>query len=317
MKFSERHYNLLKWCILLLAYGFLIFRLATFDQYDVLVAQWREASALRIVWLLPTLALLPVNLWLESIKWRILVSHVERLTPATAFKSVLAGITVGFFTPNRLGDFAGRIVFLKKENRLTASALSFVGTLAQNLAIMVGGLPAALLFFALREQITTLPTQSLTLFFSITALVMISIYCFLPQIAKQLLKHFQKRAQTRDILLNINRFTSKKLFNVFLISFARYAVFCTQFYFVLRFFGVDLSLWQAVVGIATNYLFVTFTPTISLAEVAVRGSYAMIFIGAFTENMVGVAVAGIAIWLINYCLPLLVGSVFFSKSKWQ
>ncbi len=317
MKFGERHYNLLKWCILLLAYGFLIFRLTRFDQYDVLVAQWREASALRIVWLLPTLALLPVNLWLESVKWRVVVTNVERLTPATAFKSVLAGITVGFFTPNRLGDFAGRIVFLKKENRLTASALSFVGTLAQNLAIMVGGLPAALLFFVLHGAIENLPTQSLTLFFSITALAMIGIYCLLPQIAKSLLRHCKKHARTKDILLNISRFENKKLLNIFLISFMRYAVFCTQFYFVLRFFGVDLSLWQAIVGIATNYLFVTFTPTISLAEVAVRGSYAMIFIGAFTENLVGVAVAGIAIWLINYCLPLLVGSVFFSKSKWQ
>ncbi len=317
MKFAERHYNLLKWCILLFAYGFLIFRLATFDQYSVLVEQWSEASAQHLVWLLPTLALLPVNLWLESVKWRIVVSDVERLTPATAFKSVLSGITIGFFTPNRLGDFAGRIVFLKKENRLTASALSFVGTLAQNLAIMVGGLPAALLFFALHEQIETLPTQSLTLFFGITALIIIGIYSFLPQIAKPLLKRCKTHAKLNDILLNISLFGNKKLLNIFLISFVRYAVFSTQFYFVLRFFGVDLSLWQAIIGIATNYLFVTFTPTVALAEVAIRGSYAMIFIGAFTENLVGVAAAGIVIWLINYCLPLLVGSVFFSKSKWQ
>jgi len=99
------------------------------------------------------------------------------------------------------------------------------------------------------------------------------------------------------------------------ISLLRYLVFCFQFFLMLRFFGVQLELWQALIAIPANYLFVTFTPSVAFSEAAVRSSYAVLFIGAFSGQVVGIALAGMCIWMVNFVFPMLVGSVVMLKSK--
>jgi uncharacterized membrane protein len=93
------------------------------------------------------------------------------------------------------------------------------------------------------------------------------------------------------------------------ISFIRCAVFCVQFYFMIRFFSIELTPWQALTAIPTSYLFVTFTPSFAFSEVAIRSSYAVLIIGAFSGQVVNIALAGVCIWVINFVIPMLAGSV--------
>jgi len=102
---------------------------------------------------------------------------------------------------------------------------------------------------------------------------------------------------------------------IMLISLGRYVVFCTQFFFMLRFLGVDLSMEQALISIPTSYLFVTFTPSFAFSDVAVRSSYAVLVIGVFSGQVVSIALAGACIWLVNFVIPLLVGLVVLAKQK--
>ena len=78
---------------------------------------------------------------------------------------------------------------------------------------------------------------------------------------------------------------------------------------MLRFFGVNLAPIQALIAIPANYLFVTYTPSIAFSEAAVRSSYAILFIGAFSTQLVGIALAGVCIWVVNFILPLFLGSI--------
>ena len=84
---------------------------------------------------------------------------------------------------------------------------------------------------------------------------------------------------------------------------------------MLRFCSIDINLWQGVVSISTFYLFLTFTPSIAFSEAAIRGSYAVIFVGMFSDNSVGIALAGVLVWFVNAVIPMIIGSVFFSKTK--
>lgn len=102
---------------------------------------------------------------------------------------------------------------------------------------------------------------------------------------------------------------------VVFISILRYLVFCSQYYLLLRFFGITVSLSQALIAIPTMYLLITFTPSLAASEPAVRGSYAVLVFSIFSSNEIGIMLTGILIWLINFVVPMVVGTVGIAKVK--
>ena len=42
---------------------------------------------------------------------------------------------------------------------------------------------------------------------------------------------------------------------------------------------------------------------------AIRGSISILVFGAFSQNIAGIAIAVVIIWIVNTILPMLVGSV--------
>lgn len=152
-------YTYVKWAISVLAYGFLAYKLATFDGYDAFVEQVSSFGAEQFVWLALAVVLLPLNLFLESEKWRLLVGNLVTLDVKTALRSVLIGHTGAFSTPNRLGEYPMRAMSLPSDVRLSAIAMGFVGSFVQNFIITVCGL-LALLFFQIGELFSTFFTIS-------------------------------------------------------------------------------------------------------------------------------------------------------------
>jgi len=136
----------LKWLILIVSYSYLAYKLITFDQYDELAAHWKQMPASQLWWLVVTLILLPVNLLLEALKWKLFVSKIQKIDILTSLKSILSGIYTGFFTPNRVGELVGRVAFIDAEKRKSGVTLSIVNSLTQNLATIVCGLPAIVIF---------------------------------------------------------------------------------------------------------------------------------------------------------------------------
>ena len=56
-----------------------------------------------------------LNWSIEAIKWRLLIKKMQPITFIEALKGVLSGVAVGTFTPNRIGEFGGRILYLKEH----------------------------------------------------------------------------------------------------------------------------------------------------------------------------------------------------------
>ena len=97
----------------------------------LLVLVWRELPSTVLfsevslltqnAWLLLALLLLPINYLLEAVKWRQLLRHAIRPGISSAVGHVLVGQASGFITPNRLGDYAGRVLGFAPEQRLEAA----------------------------------------------------------------------------------------------------------------------------------------------------------------------------------------------------
>jgi hypothetical protein len=304
----------LKFLILVASWSFLAYKLLTFHQYRDLATQWKQLPLSHLGWLVAVFALLPLNWYLEALKWKMLTSNVQKIKLSTSVKAVLSGISTGFFTPNRVGELVGRIAFLKPENRKAGITLSAVNSLTQNIMMACCGIPACILFF---QYTTGTLKPYLVHFVGLTGLgILIAglIYFTLPRWSLQL-KNSKLSGKIKTFTDCLSGYSLKDLLQILGISFIRYVVFCTQFYFMLRFFGIELTITAALLAIPTNYLFVTFTPSLAFSEAAVRSSYAVLIIGALSGQVVNIAMAGVCIWVVNFVIPMLVGSVVIVRER--
>ncbi|MFN4123056.1 MAG: hypothetical protein ACK4GL_07100, partial [Flavobacteriales bacterium] len=98
--------------------------------------QWKllklpELNLSNLIYSLLILLLLPLNWGLEAWKWKISLSGILHLPYLKAFRSVIAGTATGVITPNRVGEFAGRILLLPENVRKQAVGLNFVCSFSQ------------------------------------------------------------------------------------------------------------------------------------------------------------------------------------------
>jgi len=314
---SNHFLKSIKWLIFALAYLFLGYKLVRFDGYTELGEYFRLATFEQFCFLILVFALLPFNLLVEAAKWRKLVSGVQPISLSFAFKSVLIGQTGAFFTPNRLGEFPTRSLLLRKEVVAPAVALGFVGSAAQMVIITLFGFLATCfyVFTCKPEFIISVPIV-FWCFFGVMFLVLLLLIILFFRNRFVLLVYLQKSKWNwlRRLAQGLSQFSVRAIWQVFTLSAIRYVIYSSQFYAMLLFMDVSITPLQALLSIPTIYLFVTYTPSFAFSEAMVRGSYAILILSAFSTNEAGMALAGILLWCINYCLPMLLGSIVGKKA---
>lgn len=305
--------RIIKWLFLIAAYGYLCWKLITFDKYAELSNEWQLLTPGRWGWLIPAMGLMPLNWLFEAVKWRLLTAGFEKISLKRSYMGVLAGICTGFFTPNRIGEPVGRILYLREDNRKAGITMSLVSSLTQTLVMTFMGLPAALRFFYYNGSGLEPVIENIIL----TALAFLIIagvfYFYLPTLSKKL-SESDIASKVASYTEALSQYSPQQLMKIIGVSVIRYVIFCTQFYLVLHFFGIRLSPAEACIAIPTNYLFVTYSPSFAFSEAVVRGSIAVLFIGNYSSDTLNIALAGVFIWLINFIIPMVAGS-FFVMSK--
>jgi len=271
-------------------------------------------SLTQYVWLVAVVFLLPINLLLESLKWKLLVSGVQKIDLKSSLKAVLAGFSTGFFTPNRVGEMVGRILYLDEGKRKPGVTMSVLNSLTQNLVMILCGVPACIMFFVWTKAKYGVNIQLYLIVLVLSFVGFGLLYFFFPLLIRRIKSNMYTR-KISSYVSCLSDYSVVSLLKILLISLFRYFVFSLQFYFILRFFGVDFSLLGAAIAIPTTYLFVTFTPTLAFSEAAVRSSYAVLFISAFSTQVAGIALAGVCIWIVNTVIPMLAGTILMAKTK--
>jgi hypothetical protein len=94
-----------------------------------------------------------LNWSIEALKWKIVVKHIEDISFVTAFKGILAGVSLAINTPNRVGEYFGRMIYLSEGNRLRAITLTVVGSTSQLIITVIFGIIG--LFFLRQNLVYT------------------------------------------------------------------------------------------------------------------------------------------------------------------
>jgi hypothetical protein len=276
------------------------------------------------LWLV--VALMPLNWALEARKWQLALRPVGGIRFQSALKAVFTGAAVAAFTPNRMGEYLGRILYVKEGRRMKAIALTIVSSMAQLMTTLALGLAGVLFIRATphREIPGQLNLQLvLNILLAVVPVALLSltfIYCRLTRVTDWLLKIPGARKYSAYIKV-LENFDPATLRRIFFLSFGRYIVFVVQYSLVFPVFGVEVGLWQGIGGMSVVFLVMAIVPTLTfLTELGLRWEASIQVLEIYSSNMVGIFATSFAIWLINLIIPAMIGSLLivsikFAKSR--
>ena len=306
---KRRVIYIIEWVIALAACGWLVWKLATYEDYAGLWATlcgmgWRQWIAIAVC-----VALMPINMALEAWRWKTLMNEgMKELTFKEAHRQVYYSKLAGIITPWRLGEYPARGVLMNDEmsaaeplnerpqgelnGALWAKVLAMgaVGSATMTIAIVIGGMVGIACSPSVFEWLGGSYLYSL-----LAAIVVLAV---LFALAPKLLR---KWAQVNhDLMLrSIGQ------------SLVRLLCWCVQLVLVLYALGAlgELGILGGLEKSAIYYLLVTITPNVPIVEAGARGAWAIAVFGT-----VNAALAGVLLWAINTLLPCVVG-LFLSKKR--
>ncbi len=297
---------ILKISVSLSALFFLFWKIKNQTTVEDLINVFSEFNIYKTIFCVLTVLLAVPNLLLEGLKWKTLLQNIEKVNILNAMRAVLAGMSISMLTPNRLGEIPGRSVFTSPGNRKKALLAASVGSLNQAfVTIFMGTISIFLL-----NNFYNFGSKGFSNFkFSIiiTALIVVLLLTFsLEPIRKKVNEHKQKIGKLIE---------GNVIYRTFILSILRYIIFTCQYFILLKIFHVDILWTQGFLAIAATYLVLYITPFLTITEPGVRGSASILCIGFFSDNIMGILLAGLSIWLINIALPALTGSILLLRHK--
>lgn len=247
--------------------------------------------------------LMPVNWGLETIKWERLL---RTKTPySKLLKSIIAGITVGFVTPGRSGEFAGRVMFLNDDNGTKVFYLSSIGGLAQTAASLVIGVPFVFIWsnnLFITEIVAGCAVLYLLAFFRFDLLnKVLAMWSFLRQYGLLI-----KPADLPGIGTQVE---------VLFLSAIRFVVYSLQYVLLLMFFGVSGNVLVLITHSIVYLLAQTFSPLMPLLDFSYRGASALYVFKDISVNNLAILSTVMLVWLINLVIPAVIGYVFILQRK--
>ncbi|HEY4966577.1 MAG TPA: lysylphosphatidylglycerol synthase domain-containing protein [Puia sp.] len=264
------------------------------------------------------IGLMGVNWALESYKWQIALKPVQPIRFLRAFKAVLAGTCIASFTPNRVGEYLGRMLFVDQGNKILSIAPTILCSMSQMLVTLAAGTLGVYLFSSLPYHFDA--SWTTPSFFKAAGVVVAAgaiglglVYFRFDPLVKRVNQWIRKNERTFSIPDNF-RFTT--LTRILLISVIRYSVFLLQYYLLFSLFGIPLFPQQVFTGVSVMFVLMAIVPTLTfLTDLGFRWLAGIQIFQVYTMNTAGILAVSLGVWLINLIIPALVGSLLILRIK--
>ncbi|WP_026978461.1 hypothetical protein [Flavobacterium tegetincola] len=241
-----------------------------------------------------------LNRFLEILKWQNLAQILHPLSLSKATEQVLAALTAGLFTPNGIGEYAGKALYFPKKNTGEVIFLNLIcNGIQMILSVLFGIVGLLILGYWLEVGIL------------IAVVLTVSVILFL-------LKKITIKGYSLSQFFNKINAIPKKLHrkNIYL-AIMRYLTFSHQYYFLFLAFDVSLPYVTLMGTIAAVYFIASSLPTFQFFDFAVKGGVAVYFFGLLGINEWIVVFISMLMWFLNIVLPVMIGSVYVFRFKPQ
>jgi hypothetical protein len=278
--------------------GFLLFLVCAVAIYNKVLANenWaqygekisQQCSTISLLQWIVLLLLMLMNFLIEAIKWKYVVARNNPISILQSLKSIFVGQSFAFFTPNRIGEYAGRTLFLQDGNKMMGMAQMAWTSYAQLLITIILGSIALMInlpFYPWLQWASPL-------------LGIVATFLFFYR------KEWKGWAGNFTIL-QIPTIIKLKLLG---LSFIRYTVFMLQYLWAAHLLGMPIPVIGLVASIAVLFLCLSILPTISITELVIRGQLLLIILAPYYTIKIMIISLSTLIWAVNFLLPAIIGA---------
>lgn len=263
------------------------------------------------------------NWGFEAKKWQFLTTPIERIGFMKAFRSVLSGVTLSLNTPNRIGEYGGRILYLKEGNRLKGISLSIAGSISQLIITLLMGcigliwlLNSPMPADASMIGLSTFWVEVL-LIISVIVTMLVILFFFRLAWLIRLIEKIPKAQKLIPFISVLDKFETKILLSLLGISFLRYIIFILQYILLWQSLDVYISWWPGIWLISILFLVMAIVPSFAIADLGIRGQFSVALFGYYSANTIGIIGTTFGVWMLNLFLPALAGSLMILGIKFN
>ena len=257
-----------------------------------------------------------LNWWLESLKFRVIISKTESINKWDAIKSVYAGNAIGVLTPNKVGTFIGRALYLKDKDTVSVISSTMLGNVAQLTTTALFGFFGFLIIVSFGTKLNFInqgfPIYALLASFIL--LLLLGILFFYPSFLYKLSLKLPLISRFAERISYFKYFSKKELLTVLAFSVLRYIVFAFQFILLLKLLHVNVTIISLFAFICVLYMIVTFIPSPFMGNLGTREAVVLLLLANYNSTA-EVLSASIILWGINVAFPALLGSLIFLFDK--
>lgn len=282
-------------------------------------------SDTRVLNFILVIVLMFVNWSLEALKWKISVQNVQPVSFFRSLKAIFSGVSFSITTPNRMGEYFGRMLYMDEGKRLKVISLTILGSISQLIITILFGF-LGLLILKVDIDKLNLPgwlqwVKNVGIAGGMIGFIFLTVFYFR---IGWLVRWIDKIPAIKKYIWLINELENTHttlLMRLLSISMLRYFVFTTQYFLLFRFFGVDINWWQGFWAIAIVFFIMAIIPSIELFEVVGKTVVTQEIFTIFSANILAIGFVPATIWFINLVIPATIGSLlilgikFFKKDE--
>ncbi|OWP86584.1 hypothetical protein BWK60_08045 [Flavobacterium covae] len=295
---------LLKLIIVVSAFYFIYERLSNQSNMDF--DRFKNQILFKQTWytIVFILFLSVLNRFIEILKWQNLIQEIKTISLVESTKQVLGALTLALFTPNGIGEYAGKALFFEKNQTSKVIFLNLICNGVQLVLTVFFGILGLMYFntyFSVVRSKVVFIVLGITVF-----LILIIIFFRKAKIGKYSIE---------KIIHKINAIPKKIHQKNLFLGVLRYLTFSHQYYFLFLMFGVDLPYLLLMSVITSVYFLASSLPSFQFLDFAVKGSVAVFFFGLLKVNEWVVLFISTLMWILNTVLPVVIGSYFVLNFK--
>ena len=278
----------------------------------------RESFHSVMLWnLLAVIALMFVNWSVEAIKWKISIRQVQQVSFIKAFKAVLSGVSFSVSTPNRVGEYFGRVLYMDEGNRMKTISITIVGSISQLIiTLLMGGIGLLVLWPVIEEKhLISAIWIKVILYGVLAALITLTLFYFKLSGLIKWVDRLPGSSRFSYLVRALEDFNATLLIRLLSLSLLRFIVFIIQYYLLFRLFNVEIIWWQCFWTVSVSFLVLAAIPSFAILELVQRGYITKTIVGLYSTNIAGIGLATAGIWFINLIVPAIIGSLLIAGIK--
>ncbi|SFG64304.1 lysylphosphatidylglycerol synthase domain-containing protein [Pedobacter insulae] len=303
----------LKIAIVVFAFWFIYTKLTSNNDLKKFIALLETLPKSEIWYVVSFVMILMLLNWgMEAAKWKRLIKPIEPISMWRAIESVFCGLTLAIFTPNRVGEYGGRVFFLSPKRRIVGVVAMAVGNIGQMVVTNVFGAIALSIFIF---KFNLLDYRLCLAGFAIAAIFCLFFLLFFFNIKwlNTLLLSIKYTRKYKKFYIILARYKKIELFKILLFCLARYLIFSTEYFIMFYWLVPGISYLNILMLVSILFFVQSSLPSLDLLDIGIRSVTALFFFKFVTDQSTAVVACIASIWFINIIIPAILGSYFVFK----